>query len=169
MADAQAEDQIPVKKSKLPLIIILVVVLLGGGGGGAYFAFARGGGGDGDGGGKAKSSRKRGKRASGRRGDKLGPSVTVPTFIVNLNEPGATRYLKLAIELEFDAPPSETDKRLQVRFRDQAIIYLSSLRVSDLQAAQSKKGLKKKLLRICDDVYGDGTVVAVYIRMLVMQ
>jgi flagellar basal body-associated protein FliL len=99
----------------------------------------------------------------------LGPTLALDTFIVNLNEPSGMRYLKLAIELEVAKTPTEQGAGLALRVRDQMIVYLSTLKVADVQQAETKEKIKGRLLEIAKAVYGKEQIKAVFFKEMVIQ
>src|SRR5438067_533510 len=61
-----------------------------------------------------------------------GPVVTVDPFVVNLNEPGSNRYLKISFELELaNAKALEEFNRVKRGLRDDVLRYLSGLSVAE--------------------------------------
>jgi len=149
--EEQAAQDAP-KKSKLPLLIIIVVVLAGGGAG-AFFLLGT----------KGKAEVKKVDK------NKMGPVVTMDTFIVNLNEPGATRYLKIGVELEMHEALLKERLPLRVRLRDRILVYLSGLRIAEIQKKGSKKAMKHQMLAFSNEIFGKDSVKAVYFKSFVMQ
>jgi flagellar FliL protein len=76
-----------------------------------------------------------------------GPIVQIPSVIVNLNEPGAARYLKVSVELEVADPhaASELESRKTV-VRDALLRRLSNLTAPETQGEEAKSRIGEELL-----------------------
>ncbi|MGA1846853.1 flagellar basal body-associated FliL family protein [Deferribacter abyssi] len=150
------------KKSKLFIIIILVVVLLAGGGA-AYFFLVKGKA-DKNGGDKTKE-KKQSKVDSG-----IGPLYSLDTFIVNLADPGGTRYLKVTMQLELDSEKlqEEMDKR-KPQIRDVILTVLSSKTYAEVSTAQGKLALKQELIRRINLILTTGAIRNIYFTEFVAQ
>lgn len=167
------------KKSglKLAIIGVVAVLVLGGGGAGAYFFLGKkASNSEGEGGSAhaAEGSSEEGHSAD-RKGpvadrDMVGKVVTLNPFIVNLNEPSATRYLKVAIDLEVtnDQTAAEMEKRLP-QVRDICVTVLSSKSVSSVLGADGKFNLKEELMFAINNVLTSGQVIRVYFTQFVVQ
>lgn len=156
MADEEKEkegaEEEGKKGSKLPLIIIAVLVLAGGGGAAYFLLFS-----------KPADSK------PVRKGPRIGPLMDMDTLVVNLDEPGGTRYLKVKVQLELTDDMKPELRKLIPRLRDKILLQLSSLTVSDVQRLETKKSIKKKVKETANKVFGDKLVEAVYFKELVMQ
>lgn len=162
MAEDREEQLTPAGGGKKILIIIIAVLVLGGGGAAAFLFM----GGENT---SAPVEGKKGKAAAPLAANQIGPTFALDTFIVNLDEPGATRYLKVQVTLELSRNLSEAERKLEVRVRDKVIVYLSGLTVSDAQKREAKQELRKQIARYANQVYGEGIVRAVYFKSFVMQ
>lgn len=100
---------------------------------------------------------------------KIGPTERLETFIVNLDEPGGTRYLKVAVSLETSRPLTELERPLTIKVRDAMIVYLSGLRISQVQKAEAKEEIRGKLVELANGVYGQGVTKAAYFQEFVIQ
>jgi len=154
--DKTGDGQDAKPKSKMPLILVLVVLLLGGGGGAAFFL-----------------SRKSPKAAKTDEdvgsGKKIGPLLALKSFIINLNDQRGSRYLKLAVDLELRKPLTEAQSKATVRVRDKMIVYLSGLKMADVQARKAKLKLKRELVRLANEGYGAKRVRNAYFKEFVIQ
>ena len=161
--EAEAPEQ---KKggSKMVVILLLVVIVLGGGGAAAFFLLG------GKGGGKGKKAAAE-SEDSGDSADpgKMGPTLPLKSFIINLDEPGGARYLKLSVELELRKPLNEEQSKYTVRVRDAMIVYLSGLKLNDVHRRKAKLKLKKKLVKLANKAYRARRVRAVYFKEFVIQ
>ncbi len=162
MADEELEEA-PPKSNKMMLIIIAVNVLAALGGG-AYFMLAGGDGeaaegGDGGGGAEAPLPM-----------DGPPTMVKLNPFIVNLYEPGGTRYLKLTIEAE--VPGEEASEYVTSRqpvLRNQCIRYLSNLSFADTQGSEKKGEIQKALRKEINTALKRDIVRNVYFTDFVVQ
>lgn len=138
---ATAETSEKPKKSKLGLILILVnLVVIGGGF--AYVALFT----DLLGGHEAKAEPE-GEEHKEEAEVKESAYASLDPFVVNLNEPGAPRYIKLSISVEC-AGNQEKLTSATPRVRDGILTYLSGLRLTEVQGRDSKEGLRQELVRI---------------------
>lgn len=148
-------------KKLLIVVIILIVVIVAAGGAGAFFML-KGGKGE-----KAKKSED--DVADTSTNGKMGPTLQMKSFIINLDEPGGARYLKLSVELELRKALNEEQSKETIRVRDKIIVYLSGLRIVDVQKRKAKIKLKQSLLKIANEAYGAKRVRAVYFKEFVIQ
>ncbi|BAI81172.1 flagellar FliL protein [Deferribacter desulfuricans SSM1] len=151
------------KKSKLLLIIIILVVLLIVGGGAAYFFVL-----------KPKADNKAEAAAAKKKEVKaepaIGPLYSLDTFIVNLADPGGTRYLKVTMQLELDSEKvqEEMEKR-KPQIRDVILTVLSSKTYAEVSTAQGKLALKQELIRRINLILTTGSVKNIYFTEFVAQ
>ncbi|HKE15140.1 MAG TPA: flagellar basal body-associated FliL family protein [Kofleriaceae bacterium] len=91
----------------------------------------------------------------GKKKEEVGPVTPLEPFIVNLNEPEATRYLKATFELEVADKEAiaELDK-LKRPVRDDVLRYLSSLSVADTQGEAGKAKIQKEVVSRIDRQLG---------------
>lgn len=109
------------------------------------------------------------KVAQGRT-DEVGPMVSLDPFVVNLNEPGSPRYLRVAITLELR---SEGDQRpleqRRIPLRDAILRHLSDLDTDRLQSAQDKERLRRELLALGEELFGAPLVRDAYFTEFMIQ
>ena len=100
----------------------------------------------------------------------LGPTETLGSFVVNLNEPGSPRYLKATIKigLENESVKEELRKR-EPQFRDMVIAYLSSLNVRQTQGLLAKEDIRNNILQRLNNVLKTGKLQHVYLTEFVIQ
>ena len=166
--DAPAEPKPPAVKAKMPMPVMLLLLLNVGGTG--YVAFqnmqsaaaaqhaAAHAGGDGkeDGHKEAKAE--------------VGPVTPLDPFIVNLNEPEATRYLKATFELEVSGPEVVGElERLKRPIRDEVLRYLSSLSVADTQGETGKAKIQQEVVARIDKQLGGDKVRRLFIVDFMVQ
>ncbi len=159
------------KKSKLKLIIIilLVLVVLGGGGAAAYFIFL-----------KPKPAKQAGQQnAAQSQTDapqteavtQIGELYPMESFVVNLADPGGSRYLRVTLQLELTAVKGlkeEIDKRVP-QIRDAIITILSSKRYEEINSAQGKMIMKQQIMRRINSLLASGQIANVYVTEFVIQ
>ena len=151
MPEADVLDEAPSNKGFKIFIIAAIILVLGGGGAGAYFAIT----------GKGKTKK--------IKAGVMGPVVAIDSIIVNLDEPGGNRYLKISLDLELEDKLDETQTKLLPRVRDKVLVYLGSLTVGQVQKKAGKLAIKKKIKEEGEAVYGKGSIRAVYFKEIVVQ
>ena len=99
-----------------------------------------------------------------------GPSAPLDSFVVNLNEPGTSRYLKATFELELaDAHAVEVLERDRKSIRDDVLRYLSGLTVADTLGAENKDKIRDAIATRIDKQLGPGKVKRVFFNDFVVQ
>jgi len=161
-------------KSKLLIILIAVVALLGAGGGVAYFTGALGGGGEAE---AAKEPVAHGKEKGGHgeagansEGEAAASVVPLDSFVVNLADEGAQRYLKVTMKVEFldsVSPPQFSGRQAQIR--DLILTLLSSKSVGDVRTVEGKAQLRDEIIARVNRVLEDDAVKAVYFAEFIVQ
>lgn len=170
---AQAEEKTgeaeAPKKSKSKFVIALVtVVALGGLGGGAYVMFGSGGG--------AEAAKRPPADASHGEGDAVAGDnapdaiVALDTFVVNMADEDAQRYLKVTMKVEFfseDVPVRFSGRRAQIR--DLLLSLLGSKTVADVRTIEGKQQLRDEVTARITRVLEDDVVKAVYFSEFIIQ
>ncbi|MBN2725068.1 MAG: flagellar basal body-associated FliL family protein [Deltaproteobacteria bacterium] len=112
----------------------------------------------------------RGYRAPSGEIRPLGKTIVFDTLIVNLNEPGGTRYLKVKFQLEITNEEVEKEiiKKL-VPIRDSLIMYLSSLTLSETQSVEAKKKIKTNVRSRMNKEIISGRINRVFLEEFVVQ
>jgi len=156
-------------KSKLIIIIVAVVMLLGLGGGGAYFLGALGGSGDAEAA-KAATPEAQGSHGGQQPGQPGRSRVSLDTFVVNLADDGAQRYLKVTMMVEFfgNEPPPQFSMR-QPEVRDLLLTLLSSKYVADIRTIEGKQQLRDEVIARINRVLEDDVVKAIYFADFIVQ
>ena len=98
-----------------------------------------------------------------------GPMVALDPFVVNLDEPGTARYLRVTLQLELfpDAEPTlEKNKHL---VRDAILGYLSGLHVKDTLGTEAKDHIRTDVLARLAKLVGPTTVHGVFFQEFVVQ
>jgi len=105
-------------------------------------------------------------------GGESGPGPTAPldSFVVNLNEPGQSRYLKATFELELsDSRAADALERDKKSIRDEVLRYLSNLTVADTLGAENKDKIRAEIVARIDKELGQGKVKKVFFNDFVVQ
>ena len=123
---------------------------------------------------KIKAVAAEGGAAHGSEGGAVGKnSPTVPfdpPFVVNLNEPNSTRYLKVAFELELaHAGAVEELDRSKKAVRDEVLRYLSGLAVADTMGEAGKSKIQNEILARIDHSLGGGKARRLFYTEFVVQ
>ncbi len=163
-AKEQQEEQSGGKK-KLIIIILLVLILLGGGGAAAYKFLVLD---------KQKEEQKE-KKAQKiveeiKNVEDLGVQFDVGTFIVNLQDKDADRYLKITIVLDVqdEKIKAELEKRLP-QVKDAITTLLFTKSSSQLRTAEGIEELKEEILKRVNAILPIGGVKNVYFTDFVIQ
>lgn len=155
------------KKSKLKLIIIILVVLivLGGAGVGAFLFMS---------GGKSDETMEEDKPVQTKQKvstqTEIGPLYSFDPFIVNLADPGGSRYLKVSMQAELSGEElmEELEKR-KPQVRDIVLTVLSSKAYPEVSTAQGKLALKQEIMRRVNLTLSGGSLVNIYFMEFVAQ
>ena len=100
----------------------------------------------------------------------VGDMYKLDPFVVNLNEPKGSRYLKTTIQLEMGDPELTTElERRSAQLRDVILALLTSKTSHELQALEGKFRLREELLSRINALLVNGTVNRVYFTEFVIQ
>ena len=129
--------------SKMPLVIFAVVAALLAGGGAAYLLLPA----------PAAEAKPKEKAT-------VGKILPVDSFIVNLNEAKATRYLKVTISVMLTDESLEEAVKLRMDIlRDGVLTYLSGLSIDDVRGSETKELIRERMLELANESLGEGEVV----------
>lgn len=99
-----------------------------------------------------------------------GPVIQLDPFVVNLDEPGSSRYVKVTVQVELakhDAEePIEKSKQL---IRDMFLSHLSGLKLADCLGATAKDKLREDLMKMLVSVVGPSKVRRLFFSEFVVQ
>jgi flagellar FliL protein len=100
----------------------------------------------------------------------IGPIFSLDTFIINLADPGGTRYLRVTMDLEIDGKPVEEElaKRLP-QVRDAILMIVPSKRFADISTAEGKTQLREELIGALNKVLTSGKILRIYFKEFVIQ
>lgn len=101
---------------------------------------------------------------------KPGPVIALDPFIVNLNEEGSSRYLKVTFELELlDEKAQKSFELVKRVVRDDVLRYLSGLGVADTQGEIGKTKIQSEVQARVTKAIGEGKVTHVFFTDFVVQ
>ncbi|SMC09295.1 flagellar basal body-associated FliL family protein [Nitratiruptor tergarcus] len=167
MAEETKEQQEEKKggKKKLILILLILLILIGGGGAAAYKFLVL----------DKKKEEQKEKKAEKvveeiKNVEDLGVQFDVGTFIVNLQDKDADRYLKISIVLDVqdEKIKAELDKRLP-QVKDAITTLLFTKSSSELRTAEGIEELKEEILKRVNAILPIGGVKNVYFTDFVIQ
>lgn len=100
----------------------------------------------------------------------VGPVIALDPFVVNLDEPGQSRYLKLTLQFELIAAEDEAliTKNKQL-LRDTMLSYLSGLHHADTLGAKAKDKLRADLMEKIEKIVGPNHVRRMFFQEFVVQ
>lgn len=99
-----------------------------------------------------------------------GPLLALDPFVVNLDEPGNARYLRVGIQLELvsaDVQPVIQKSLLLVR--DAILSHLSGLHLSDTLGPQAKEKLRGELVAKIEGLLGKNKIKRALFQEFVVQ
>jgi len=160
----QEEQQQGGGKKKLILLLVVFLLLLGGGGGAAYKFLVL-----------DKQQNKEENKAQKiqeeiRNVENIGIMFEVGTFVVNLADKDADRYLKVTVilEIENEQVKQEVEKRLP-QIKDSITTLLFTKTSRELKTAEGVERLKEEILRRVNAILPLGGVKNVYFTDFVIQ
>ncbi len=104
------------------------------------------------------------------RREVVGPLVTIDPFVVNLDEPGNPRYLKIQLQVEMlDGAATRLFEKNKTLIRDELLGYLSGLKLESTLGADNKQKIRAELERRVGDLVGDGRVRRIVFVEFVVQ
>lgn len=155
----EAKQEAP--KSKAKLIIIIVVLLnVVGIGAAAFFLM----------GGKSENNAESAPAADFQKGSEPGPLVDLKPFVVNIDSPAGTGYLKVGVTLELPNQQSlEQFEKVRMVARNEVLMHLSSIAVEDTKTKENKIELQTTLRDAVNKRLGREFVVNVLFTEFVTQ
>jgi flagellar FliL protein len=99
----------------------------------------------------------------------VGPIHALDPFVVNLDEPGTSRYLKCTIQLELLPKTEEVLVKSKELVRDAVLSYLSGLHVKDTLGAEAKDRIRQELLSRITKLLGPDKVRRMFFQDFMVQ
>jgi flagellar FliL protein len=105
------------------------------------------------------------------KAEQPGKVVSLDTFIVNLADPGANRYLRVTMDLEVTGgkPAEEELTRRTSQLRDAVLMILPTKRFSDIISTEGKSALRDELLGALNGLLAAGKISRIYFKEFVIQ
>lgn len=102
--------------------------------------------------------------------DGAGPLLALEGMVTNMAEPDSDRYLKVSMQLRItsEAARAEVEAHL-VPVRNQILLYLSSLTISDTSGADNKREIQRKVKRLGNEAMPSSRITQVYFTEFVIQ
>lgn len=166
----EIDEEIEVPKSgKGKVIVGALVAVLVIGNIGLGIALARGGGG-GEEDPKVAKAKKEEALGPTKPLDEPGPVIAVEPFVVNLQDPGGTHYLRTTIQIEIDREESRSIiEGRKIMLRDKFLATLSAKRLEELRTPEDRERLRQELLKAGQELTTARIVRAVYFTEFLTQ
>jgi flagellar FliL protein len=156
--EAKTEPKKKKGKGKLIVVLIVVLVLIGGGGAGAYWFFFR----------APAEQEDHGKPEAADMG-----IIPLEQFLVNLADPGGTRFLRVTMRLMVageDVALEIAENPVEIARLRSAILELLTMQMSEqLVTAAGKDALKQEIIKHSSEVLHGVTVKDVLFSDFVVQ
>jgi len=99
-----------------------------------------------------------------------GPVVQLDPYVVNLDEPGSSRYVKVTVQVELVKHEAEESiEKSKQLIRDMFLSHLSGLKLADCLGTAAKEKLREELLKKLTSVVGGGKVRRLFFSEFVVQ
>jgi len=98
-----------------------------------------------------------------------GPVVELPAFVVNLDEPGTSRYLKITLQLELFPGSEHALEKSKQLLRDTILSHLSGLHIKDTLGAEAKERIRTDLMAKISKMVGNDKVRRMFFQDFVVQ
>lgn len=99
-----------------------------------------------------------------------GPVMSFDPFVVNLDEPGTSRYLKCTLQVELESPDAaEAVEKSKQLIRDTILSHLSGLHVKDTLGAEAKDKIRTELMTRVEKVLGKHKIKRMFFQEFVVQ
>jgi len=99
-----------------------------------------------------------------------GPVVALDPFVVNLDEPGQSRYIKVTLQIELVAKDDEhVLEKSKLAIRDMILSHLSGLKLADTLGAAAKDKLRTDLMTKLVPIVGEHHVRRMFFQEFVVQ
>ncbi|HUJ57865.1 MAG TPA: flagellar basal body-associated FliL family protein [Kofleriaceae bacterium] len=98
-----------------------------------------------------------------------GPVLALDPFVVNLDEPGPARYLKVTLVLELTPDSEPTFDKSKQLIRDMILSHLSGLHLKDTLGSEAKEKLRTDLVTKLEKLVGPNKVRRMFFQEFVVQ
>ncbi len=99
-----------------------------------------------------------------------GPVVALEPFVVNLDEPGQSRYVKVTLQVELVSKDDEHAlEKSKLAIRDMILSHLSGLKLADTLGTAAKDKLRIDLMTKLVPIIGEHKVRRMFFQEFVVQ
>jgi len=160
-APAQPAAEKPKKPGTSPIVLALLVLNLGASGFGAFKIMTQ----------PAAAAVAMAEHAEEKSPKEItGPVVALEPFVVNLDEPGNARYLKMTAQLELvSEKDTEVIEKSKQVIRDEVLSYLSGLHVKDTLGATAKDTIRDALMKKLAAIVGEHRIRRMFFQEFMVQ
>lgn len=111
------------------------------------------------------------KQAEKNKPEAAGKVMAMDTFIVNLADPGANRYLRVTMDIEVAGgkTPEEEITRRTSQLRDAILMVLPTKKFSDIVSTEGKTALRDELIGALNSLLTTSKVTRIYFKEFVIQ
>lgn len=111
------------------------------------------------------------KNAEKTKPEPMGKVVALDTFIVNLADPGANRYLRITMDLEVTGgkTPEEEITRRTSQLRDAVLMILPTKKFSEILSTEGKSALRDELMGALNALLTTSKISRIYFKEFVIQ
>jgi flagellar FliL protein len=111
-----------------------------------------------------------GAEAGRAKPEEIKPVVSLDTFIVNLADPGGSRYLRVTMDLEAEgkAAADEIGKRVP-QMRDAVLMILPAKRYADISTLEGKTALREEIIGALNGMLGSAAISRIFFKEFVIQ
>ena len=98
-----------------------------------------------------------------------GPVIALDPFVVNLDEPGTSRYLKITLELEVMPHGEEAITKSKQLVRDMILSHLSGLHLKDTLGSEAKDHIRTDVMAKLEKMLGANKIRRLFFSEFVVQ
>ena len=99
-----------------------------------------------------------------------GPVIALEPFVVNLDEAGTSRYIKVTLQVELVGKDDEhVLEKSKLAIRDMILSHLSGLKLADTMGASAKDKLRSDLMGKLVEIIGEHHVRRLFFQEFVVQ
>jgi flagellar FliL protein len=111
------------------------------------------------------------KTAKEAKPEPMGKVVALDTFIVNLADQGASRYLRVTMDLEITGgkTPEEEVTRRTSQLRDAVLMILPTKKFTDIVSTEGKTALRDEIMGALNGLLTTSKVSRIYFKEFVIQ
>jgi flagellar FliL protein len=163
MSDAPAAEPPPppAPKSKPSKVVLILLVLNLGASGFSTFKLVTA---------EPPAHAETAKKEAPTTSEVAGPVIALEPFVVNLDEPGQARYLKITLQLELVAAEAEHPlEQNKQPIRDAILSHLSGLKLADTLGTAAKDKLRTDLMTKITAIVGDHKVRRMFFQEFMVQ